>query len=74
MIGAFGTAIKGLLKGLQNTTFGGCGDHAKYNIFENGQNIEKTPGALRRLTVTQTPEKDQRSMSNNINNILQNSV
>ena len=33
------------------------GDYAKYNIIENGQNTEKSPGDLRRLAVTQTPTK-----------------
>ena len=31
------------------------GDHPNYNIIENGQNTEKSPGDLRRLAVTQTP-------------------
>ena len=31
------------------------GDHPNYNIIENGQNTEKSPGDLRRLTITQTP-------------------
>ena len=30
------------------------GDHPNYNITKNGQNIEKSPGDLRRLTVTPT--------------------
>ena len=34
------------------------GDHINYCIIENGQNIEKSPGDLRRLAVTQTPVKD----------------
>ena len=42
------------------------GDHPRvstrpliyYYIIENGQNTEKSPGDLRRLTVTQTPVKD----------------
>ena len=34
------------------------GDYPNYNIFENGQNTEKSPGDLRRLAVTQTPVKD----------------
>ena len=33
------------------------GDHPNYNIIENSQNTEKSPGDLRRLTVTQTPVK-----------------
>ena len=35
------------------------GDHLKFNIIENGQNIEKIHGDLRRLAVTQTPVKDK---------------
>ena len=34
-------------------------DHPNYNIIENGQNNEKSPGDLRRLAVTQTPVKDR---------------
>ena len=48
VIGAFGTVIKGLLKGLED-----------YYIIENGQNTEKSPGDLRRIAVTQTPVKDR---------------
>ena len=34
------------------------GDHPNYNIFEIGQNTEKSPGVLRKLVVTQTPVTD----------------
>ena len=34
------------------------GDHSNYNIIENGQNTEKSPGDLRRLAVTQTSLKN----------------
>ena len=34
------------------------GDHPNYYIIENGQNTEKSPGDLRRLSVTQTPVKN----------------
>ena len=37
-------------------------DHPNYNIIENGQNTEKSPGDLRRLAVTQTPVKDHQLM------------
>ena len=47
VIGAFGTITKGLLKGLEDL-----------EITENGQNIEKSPGDLRWLAVTQTPVKN----------------
>ena len=33
-------------------------DHPNYYIIENGQNTEKSPGDLKGLAVTQTPEKD----------------
>ena len=38
------------------------GDHPNYCIIENGQNTEKSPGDLRRLTVTQTSVKDHQLM------------
>ena len=34
------------------------GDHPNYCITEISQNIEKSPGDLRRLAVTQTPEEN----------------
>ena len=34
------------------------GDHLNYNIIENDQNTEKSPGDLRKLVVIQTPVKD----------------
>ena len=34
------------------------GDDKDYSIVENGQNTEKSPGDLRKLDVTQTPEKN----------------
>ena len=37
---------------------GMSGNHPNYNIIENGQYTEKSPGDLRRLAVTQTPVKD----------------
>ena len=33
------------------------GDHPNNSIIENGQNTEKSPGALRRHAVTQSPLK-----------------
>ena len=30
-------------------------DHSNYSVCEIGQNTQKSPGDLRRLTVTQTP-------------------
>ena len=54
VIGAFGTVIKGLLKGLEDLE---VGDHPNNSIIENYQNTEKSPGDLRRLAVTQSPVK-----------------
>ena len=34
------------------------GNHPNYNIIENDQNTEKSPGDLRTLVVTQTPVRD----------------
>ena len=34
------------------------GDHPNYSIVEIGQNTKKSPGDLRRLAVTQTPEEN----------------
>ena len=33
-------------------------DHSDYSIVKIGQNTEKCPGDLRRLAVSQTPEKN----------------
>ena len=61
VIGAFGTVTKGLLKGLEDLVVGGrVGDHPNDSIVENGQNTKKSPGDLRRLTVTQTSVKNHR--------------
>ena len=54
----FGTITKGLLKRLEDLEVVGGGDHPNYFIIENGQNIEKSSGDLRRFAVTQTPVKD----------------
>ena len=37
-------------------------DHPNDSIIKNGQNIEKSPGDLRRLAVTQTPVKNHQLM------------
>ena len=34
------------------------GDHPNDSIIQDGQNIDKNPGDLRRLAVTQTPVKN----------------
>ena len=53
-IGAFGRVI--VTGGVGNKS--AREDHQNYNIIENDQNTEKSPGDLRRLTVTPTPMKD----------------
>ena len=58
VIGAFGTVTKGLLKGLEDLEVGGRVDTIQTTAFvENGQNTTKSTGDMRRLAVTQTPEK-----------------
>ena len=48
--GAFGIVTKGLLNELEDLEIRGTsGDHPNYNIIENGQNTEESPGDLRRL-------------------------
>ena len=70
MIGAFGTVTKGLLKGLEDSEVGGRVETIQNgSIIEDGQNTEKSPGDLRRLAVTQTPdEKNSKGVNNNNNN------
>ena len=59
VIGALGTVIKGLLKGLEDLEIGGrVWDYPNNSIAEDGQNPETSPGDLRRLAVTQTPVKN----------------
>ena len=58
-ISAFGTVTKGT-GGLES--WRPSGDHPNDSIVENGLNIEKNPGDLRRLSVTQTPVKDHQLM------------
>ena len=58
-IGAFSTVTKRITKrtgglGVWKTS----GDYSNYSVIENGQNTAKGTGDLRRLAVTQTPEKD----------------
>ena len=55
VIGVFGTATKGLLKGLEDLEVGG---RVETSIVENCENTEKSPRGLRRLAITQTPGKD----------------
>ena len=53
VVGALGTISKRLKSGLENSEIG----KRMETITEMGQNIEETPGDLRRLTVIQTPVK-----------------
>ena len=73
VIGAFDTVTKGPgWHGSWRTS----GDHPNDSIIENGQNTEKSPGDLRRLTVTQNPVKDHQLAvmwkTNNITRINSN--
>ena len=53
VIGAFGTITKGLLKGLEDLEVGGWVETIQNDsITENGRNTEKSPGDLRRHSVT----------------------
>ena len=56
MIGAFGTVTKGLLKGLEDLEVGGRVDTIQTTALLKRE--EKSPGDLRRLTVTQSPVKN----------------
>ena len=58
VISALGTFTKGLIQGLGNKIR--SGDYPNYSIHKIGQNTEKIPGDLRRLTVTQTPVRNHR--------------
>ena len=78
VIGALGTVNKRLVQGLENLEIRRPVETVlNYSILEIGQNIEKRPGDLRRLAVTQTPVKthsanaggkNSRRNNNNINN------
>ena len=59
VIGAFGTVTKRFFKwtGVLGNWWKN-GNHLNYNIIENGQNSENSPGDLRRLAATQTTVKD----------------
>ena len=54
VIGAFGSGTGGL--GYKKTG----ADYLKYSIIKIGQNTEKSPGDLRKLTVIQTTVYQQR--------------
>ena len=57
VIGCFSTITKGLLKRELGSWRTG-GDYPNDSIVENGQNPETSPGDMRILAVTQTPEKN----------------
>ena len=50
-------------KGLGNERM--SGDHPNYYITEINKNTEKSPGYLRRFTVTQTPVKNSQGANKN---------
>ena len=52
---ALGTVLKGLKKGLENQRKNR--DNPYQSFVKIGQNIEKSPGDLKKLAVTQTPVK-----------------
>ena len=58
VIGAFGTITKGSLKGLGAWKIMDGRDYPNDTIAENGQNLETSPGDLRRFAVNQTPVKN----------------
>ena len=58
VIGAFSTANRGLLKGLEDfRNKRMIGDNPNYYVNGNHQNTEKSLGDLRKLAVTHTPVK-----------------
>ena len=59
VIGAFGTVIKGLLKGLEDLEVGGRVETIQTTtLFRTAGITEKSPGDLRKLAVTQTEMKN----------------
>ena len=55
-IGSFGTVTKGLLKGLEDLEVGGRMETIQTTVLL--KTAKKSPGDLRRVTVTQTPMKN----------------
>ena len=55
--GALGMIPKALVREVENQRM--SQDHPNYSIIEISQNTKKSPGDLKRLTVTPTPVKDQ---------------
>ena len=55
---ALGTTPKELVKGLEIRNQRASRDHLEYSITKIGENTEKSPGDLRRLSVTQTQLKN----------------
>ena len=60
VVGTVGTIPKGSEKGSVKLKKEkrSSGDHPNYSTVEVVQNTEKSPGDLRRLVATQTPEKN----------------
>ena len=55
VIGNLSSVTKGLIKRLEDLEITGRVETINHCIIEVDQNIEKSPGDLRRLAVTQTP-------------------
>ena len=60
VVGPFGTVPEGLKKRLEELKISKKNrNHQYYSIAEKGQNTDKSPGDLRKITITQIPLKDQ---------------
>ena len=63
VIGALGTTPKGLVKGLEDLEIRGQVEtNPNYSIIKIGQNTEKSPEDLKRLSVTQTSGRNRQLM------------
>ena len=49
-------------------------DHSNYSIFKVGQNTEKSHGDLSKLSIIQTPVKDQHWCEKLVRNIISNRI
>ena len=78
VIGVLGTIPKGLVRELEEMEIGGRAKTIQTTaLLKIGQNIEKSPGDLRRLAVTQAPVREHQltlmrklAMNNNNNKYL----
>ena len=62
VIGALGLIPKGLGKILEDVEIKKQVDHPDYSIIKICQNIKKSPGDLRRISVTQIPVRNHQLM------------